>query len=114
MMSLPAGSTRRRSPSLAARRGATLVEVLMSLMVMGIGIVSVVTMFPIAALRSIQATQLTNAKMLRKNAEEAFRMPYQSSATPPVRFDFLDDVLDTDHRFAFLILHVKPRLPTAF
>jgi len=62
----------------------------MSLMVMGIGIVSVVTLFPIAALKSIQATQLTNAKMLRKNAEEAFRMPYQSSATPPVRFDLLN------------------------
>lgn len=79
-------------PQLAGpnRSGATLVEVLMSLMVMGIGIVSVVTMFPIAALKSIQATQLTNARMLRKNAEEAFRMQYQSSATPAVRFDLLN------------------------
>ena len=53
MMSLPAGSTRRRSPSLAARRGATLVEVLMSLMVMSIGIVSVMTNAPTAEVREI-------------------------------------------------------------
>jgi Tfp pilus assembly protein PilV len=74
----------------SARTGATLVEVLMSLMVMAIGIVSVITMFPLAVLRSIQATQLTNAKMLRQNAEESFRMPYQTNATPAVRFDVLN------------------------
>ena len=73
------------------RGGATLVEVLMSLMVMGIGIVSVVTMFPIAALRSIQATQLTNAKMLRKNVEERIRMPTRTTYTnTPTSFELLN------------------------
>ena len=41
----------------------------MALMVMGIGVVSVATLFPIAILRSLQATQITNATILRLNAE---------------------------------------------
>ena len=35
----------------AGRRGVTLVEVLMSVLVMGIGVVSVATLFPLAVLR---------------------------------------------------------------
>lgn len=41
----------------------------MALMVMGVGVVTVATLFPIAILRSVQATQLTNATILRLNAE---------------------------------------------
>ncbi len=52
-----------------AFRGVTLVEVLMSLMIMSIGIASVAVLFPIAVLRSIQATQMTNAAILKSNAE---------------------------------------------
>lgn len=51
------------------RRGLTLVEVLMSMLVMGIGVLSVITLLPLAFVRSIQATNLTNATILRYNAE---------------------------------------------
>lgn len=53
----------------ARRSGVTLVEVLMSLMIMSIGIAGVATLFPVAALRSAQATKLTNAAMVKRNAE---------------------------------------------
>lgn len=52
------------------RRGATLVEILMSLMVMSIGLVSVAALFPISMLRSAQSTQLTNAAMLGYQCED--------------------------------------------
>jgi hypothetical protein len=45
------------------RRGATLVEVLMALLVMAIGVTSVFTLFPLALLKSIKANQLTTAKL---------------------------------------------------
>ena len=51
------------------RRGATLTEVLMSLMIMSIGVVSLATLFPISAKRVLEATNLTNATVLKYNAE---------------------------------------------
>ena len=51
------------------RPGATLSEVLISLLVMSIGVVSLATLFPISVLRSVQANQLTNAANLRYNVE---------------------------------------------
>ncbi len=51
------------------RHAATLAEVLMSILIMSIGVVTLATLFPIAVLRSVQATQLTNATILRYNAE---------------------------------------------
>lgn len=51
------------------RRGVTLSEVLVSLLVMSIGVVAVATLFPLSVLRTIQATQLTNAAQLRYNFE---------------------------------------------
>ena len=51
------------------RRGATLTEVLMSLMIMSIGVVSLATLFPISAARVLEASNLTNATVLRFNAE---------------------------------------------
>jgi len=51
------------------RAGVTLTEVLMSMMIMSIGISSVAVLFPISVLRSVQATQLTNAAILKSNAE---------------------------------------------
>lgn len=51
------------------RIGSTLSEVLISLLVMSIGVVSLATLFPVSVLRSIQATQLTNAANLRYNVE---------------------------------------------
>lgn len=51
------------------RNGVTLTEVLMSLMIMGIGVVSLATLFPIATLRVLEATNLTNSTIARYNAE---------------------------------------------
>lgn len=50
--------------------GSTLTEVLVSLMIMSIGIVSLATMFPISVLRSVKASQLTHGSDLRWNAEQ--------------------------------------------
>ncbi len=43
------------------RAGTTLTEVLMSLMIMSIGVVSVATLFPIATLRTLEANKQTNS-----------------------------------------------------
>ncbi|MCH9791049.1 MAG: hypothetical protein K0U82_09525 [Planctomycetes bacterium] len=51
------------------RRGVTMMEVLMSVMIMGLGVIPLATLFPISVSRSVQATQLTNATILRYNAE---------------------------------------------
>ncbi len=53
----------------APRAGTTLTEVLIALAIMAIGIVSVATMFPLSVIRAVQASQLTNATILRFNAE---------------------------------------------
>lgn len=53
--------------------GVTLTEVLMSLMIMSIGISSVMVLFPISVLRSVQSTQLTNAAILKYNTEAQLR-----------------------------------------
>ncbi len=66
---------------LTARSGVTLIEVLMSLMIMSIGVTSVMVLFPIAVLRSIQSTQLTNAAILKYNVEAQLR------GNPKVIFD---------------------------
>jgi len=41
----------------------------MSILVMGIGVLSVISLFPISFLRTLQATNLTHATILRYNAE---------------------------------------------
>lgn len=53
----------------SGRRGVTLTEVLMSLMIMSIGVVSLATLFPISTLRVLEATNLTNSAIARFNAE---------------------------------------------
>jgi len=61
---------RRISPRPAsAPTGLTLVEVLMSMMVTGIGILSVIVLFPLSFIRAVQANNLTNGTILRFNAE---------------------------------------------
>ncbi|WP_237226755.1 hypothetical protein [Rubinisphaera sp. JC750] len=65
-------TTPEPSPA-APHAGATLVEILMSLMVMSIGLVSVASLFPISMMRSIQATQLTNAALLEFSCEDYIR-----------------------------------------
>lgn len=66
------GRVGRVRPS-APRPGATLTEVLMSLLIMSIGIVSVIALFPVAILQSIRASQLTNAKILEEDVTEIVR-----------------------------------------
>ncbi len=58
------------SPDNSYPAGATLTEILMALMVMGIGLVSVASLFPISMLRSAQATKLTNGVLLKLQCEE--------------------------------------------
>ena len=53
----------------ARRTGATLSEVLIALLIMSIGVISVATLFPLSVLRSVNATQLTHATLLKQNAE---------------------------------------------
>lgn len=45
----------------------------MAILIMAIGIVSVFTLFPISVLRTIQATQQTNSKILKLNATEILK-----------------------------------------
>lgn len=52
-----------------ARGGVTLTEVLMSLLIMSVGVVSLATLFPISTLRILEATNHTNATVLRFSAE---------------------------------------------
>jgi Tfp pilus assembly protein PilV len=65
----------RRTPNAAS--GLTLVEVLMSMMVTGIGILGVVALFPLAFVRAVQATNLTNGTILRYNAESMLTINQQ-------------------------------------
>lgn len=61
------------------RHGVTLMEVLMSIMIMSIGVVLLASLFPVSILRGVQATKLTNATVLRYNAEaliDAFPLPF--------------------------------------
>ncbi len=64
---------RRAKCDSSPRSGVTLTEVLMSLMIMSIGISSVMVLFPISVLRSVQSTQLTNAAILKYNTEARIR-----------------------------------------
>lgn len=73
------------------RQGVTLTEVLMSLMIMSIGISAVAVLFPISVLRSVQATQMTNAAILKYNAEALVQM------MPQVVFDPDGDGNITEH-----------------
>jgi type II secretory pathway pseudopilin PulG len=67
VMSFPSMVASRRK-----RSGATLTEVLMSLLIMGLGITSVFTLFPMSVLRSVKATNLTNATLLSQSARDLF------------------------------------------
>ena len=51
------------------RSGTTLTEVLISLMIMSIGVVSVATLFPLSSLRVLEASRQTNSTITRFSAE---------------------------------------------
>lgn len=52
------------------RSGSTLTEVMISVLVIGIGGIAVLSLFPLAVSRSLRANQLTQATIHRYNAEE--------------------------------------------
>lgn len=82
------GTLRGGSPGSSPRRGATLTEVLMSILIMSVGLVSVVALFPLATFRSIRATQLTQAAILKRNAETvlAYAQEVGQGAVAPQTF----------------------------
>lgn len=55
------------------RSGATLVEILMSILIMSVGMTAVIGLFPLSLLTSVRATQLTNARLLEENVVELLR-----------------------------------------
>lgn len=57
--------------SAESRAGSTLTEVLIAMIVIGFGVTSVMTLFPVATLRAIKANQLTQSTILRYQAESA-------------------------------------------
>jgi type II secretory pathway pseudopilin PulG len=99
-------------PISPVRSGATLTEVLMSLLIMSIGIVSVITMFPLAVLRSIQATQLTNARMMTQNTEQAFRTVFRNPLPPPPPLGTGPNYNHTD-AYQILSYHLDPSVINA-
>jgi type II secretory pathway pseudopilin PulG len=80
------------------RTGVTLTEVLMSLMIMSIGISSVMVLFPISVLRSVQSTQLTNAAILKYNAEAQIRQNPRLIFDPDADGDFFEHVRSPQER----------------
>ena len=64
------------------RRGSTLTEVLVALMIMSIGLVSLATLFPLATLRAAKAVQMTAATDLRYNADTLLTMYPQMILDP--------------------------------
>ena len=61
--------SRRSQPSGTALRGVTLTEVLISLMILSLGVVMVMSLFPAAVLKTLQANQITNAAILSYNVD---------------------------------------------
>ena len=61
--------SRRRARVPVLRAGTTLTEVLMSLLIMSIGVMQVATLFPIAALRTLEANKQTNTTISRFTIE---------------------------------------------
>jgi prepilin-type N-terminal cleavage/methylation domain-containing protein len=69
------------------RRAVTLIEVLMSLMIMSIGVSAVMVLFPISVLRSVQSTQMTNAAILKYNTEAQLRRDPKVIFDPDGNYD---------------------------
>ena len=91
----------RRPFGRPARSGVSLSEVLMSLGLMSIGIAFIAGIFPLAALRTLRATNLTNATILRFNAEAAIAVTTDALGTSRALihnpdFDFTDLDMDED------------------
>lgn len=75
------------------RRGATLTEVLMALLIMAVGIVSVFTLFPLSILLSIRSHTLTEARIHKNNAAELIRSQPSVLTAPPMESVYVVDPL---------------------
>lgn len=84
--------TINRSPHNHRRGGVTISEVLISMVIMGVGVVSLATLFPASVLRSIQASQLTNSALLSKNARS--RIVYDTTVLNNTRVPLTNSSLD--------------------
>lgn len=79
------GRCHRSDERCFVRYGATLSEVLVSLLIMAIGVISLASLFPISVLKTARANQLTVATNIRYNAESLIEMyPYILSDPNPV------------------------------
>ncbi|MCX7422034.1 MAG: hypothetical protein NT013_21170 [Planctomycetia bacterium] len=70
------------------RAGTTLTEVLMSLLIMSIGVMQVATLFPIAALRTLEANKQTNTTVSRFTIESLIDVDPQLVHNPDGVFPF--------------------------
>lgn len=93
-------TTQTREPA-HSRRAATLSEVLVSIMILSIGLISLAALFPISILRSLQATQLTNGAILSMNAEAAI------DSSPEMVFDPDGDFNPDNPQFSALAEHFQ-------
>ena len=80
-----------------SRQGATLTEVMVAILIMGIGMVGVISLFPAAVLRSVHGNTLTVGTGLRFNAESMLRIhpellldPDRNLAAEPAPFQATD------------------------
>jgi len=80
------------------RPGVTLTEVLVSMMIMAVGILMVMSLFPVAALRTLQATQLTNATILRYNVESLIAQDPSLVFDPDRNDNFTEHTQQADQR----------------
>jgi hypothetical protein len=88
------------SSEVVTRQGATLSEVLVSLLIMAIGVVSLASLFPISVLKTARASQLTVATNIRYNAESMMHL-YPFIFTDPDPRDANGDFrLFNDYNFA--------------
>jgi len=70
---LPNLSAQSLSAQPAPRSGATLVEVLMSLLILGLGVVPIFTLFPLTLLSSVKATHNTSARLFADQVAATLR-----------------------------------------
>src|SRR5579885_1848168 len=76
-----AGSSRCAGDSVNPRPGVTLTEVLVAIFIMGIGLLSLLVLFPLGALNMAQAIKDNRATQSCTNAYAAFQMLKTTSGT---------------------------------
>ncbi len=71
-----------RRPQMRSRRGITLTEILIAIMILGVGLVSLATLFPIGLLRLRDAARYTRTKYLVDSAaaDGSARSPFPLAA----------------------------------